>query len=337
MENTFDFFKEFEQKIEETGVTNVVVLGHMNPDGDSVGSVFGLSHYLRTAYPELDIYPYMPTVSEKGTLLILEEEAVFDRMSLPEEPYIVICCDTATKERVITGDVFDKALGSIGIDHHRSNEKYCDVNYVEFAESCAELIFWLLAERGGTPFTAGREGEAFEGPVSADYIYMGILHDTAVFTRANVSTLRAAANLLELGVSHRSIMRTWETQTLDELRKQNHLIGTAKTIADGKVAYLVKNNQEAIEEGISYDDIHHISNYLRNCSDVVAAFTMYEQEPGHWRCSLRSDGVLVDANEVFGRFGGGGHKGAAGLRIRIGDAMEIKKQLLTILEELVMK
>ncbi len=179
------------------------------------------------------------------------------------------------------------------------------------------------AEAGETP------------PCGSDYFYMGMLHDTAVFTRANVFALRAAEQLLALGVDHRNIMRTWETQTLQELIRQNLLIGSAETVADGRIAYVIRNYEQAQKEGITYDDIHHISNFLRNCADVVAAFTMYEQEPGYWRCSLRSDGEIVDANQVFGCFGGGGHKGAAGLRIRVGDAMEIKEKLLEMLIELV--
>ncbi len=328
----FDFYKEFEQMIRQTGVDSVVILGHMNPDGDAVGSVFGMAHALKSAYPDLAFYPYMPTITEKGALLFLEKENTFDRFTLPDQPYIVICCDTAIKKRIITPEIFDGAEASIGIDHHRSNENYCDVNYVKVTEACAELIFWMLMEKEDVNLL---EQSSPEAPRAADYLYLGILHDTAVFTRAQVSTLRGAATLLEMGVDHREMMRTWETKTMEDLRKQNAMIAEAKTIAGGKIAYLMKTHSQVVEENISYDEIHPISGYLRDCADVICAFTLYEQTPGYWRCSLRADGTIVDANQVLGHFGGGGHKGAAGMRFQMENGEKIKEELLEILEALV--
>ena len=94
-------------------------------------------------------------------------------------------------------------------------------------------------------------------------------------------------------------------------------------------------DREMIEKkGISYEDIHSVSECLRDCEDVKLGFTMYEEEPGRFRCSFRSDGKWINVNELLAPFGGGGHAGSAGVRKRTEDPGEFLNLILQRIEEM---
>ena len=80
-------------------------------------------------------------------------------------------------------------------------------------------------------------------------------------------------------------------------------------------------------EGISYEDIHPISGFLRDCEDIQLGFTMYEEEESRWRCSFRSDGKWINVNELLQAFGGGGHAAAAGVRKRTNDVEKFRQEI----------
>lgn len=302
----FDFNESFEKMMEENGLDTVVLLGHMNPDGDAAGSVLGLAHYISVVYPQYRAVPYLAQTLARGAKKQVAEDTVFTPFDYPEaERYGVIVCDTATKARMIGLELYEKAISSIVIDHHAANDGYGDVKYVKISEACAENIYYML------DWSLWSEDVH---PNAADYIYMGILQDTGGFARGTASTFLAANGLLELGVSHRYVMNTMFDNTFDDLRKQADILLMAERAIDGKAAYVYVDRETAEAKKIGYDDIHPVSAILRDCDDIELGFTMYEEAPNVWRCSFRSDGITIDVNKLAGLFGGGGHAGAAGLR-----------------------
>lgn len=81
----------------------------------------------------------------------------------------------------------------------------------------------------------------------------------------------------------------------------------AECLLDGKTACVCISYAESKAEGISYEDIHPISGFLRDCEDIELGFTIYEEEENRWRCSFRSYGKWINMNELLQAFGGGGH------------------------------
>ena len=77
------------------------------------------------------------------------------------------------------------------------------MNYTKISEACAENIYYIL-----DPAKLKNTIDCEANPTAADYIYMGILHDTGCFTRAKVSTMKAVTGLLEMGVDHSYVMQT---------------------------------------------------------------------------------------------------------------------------------
>ena len=99
----FDFNKQFEKMMREYDVTEVVLLGHMNPDGDAAGSVMGLAHYIKVNYPQYTAWPFLSDKLDKGPKKqVMEDDfCSFLSVRLASERYAVIVCDTATLKRLI--------------------------------------------------------------------------------------------------------------------------------------------------------------------------------------------------------------------------------------------
>lgn len=305
----FHFNTAFENMMTSHKLDTVVLLGHMNPDGDAAGSVMGLAHYIHAVYPQYRVLPYLDETLDKGPKKQVRVDSLFCPFEKPEaEHYAVIVCDTSTKARMIGIDLYEKAGTSMVIDHHAANEGYGEVNYTKISEACAENIYYILDWKRWQ--SAGEECH----PNAADYIYLGILHDTSCFTRAAETTFQAASGLLALGVDHNYVMLTMQNDTLEGLQRRGTLFGMAKRVMGGKTAYVIINQEQLKKYDIQFEEIHPISGFLRGCEEIELGFTMYEEEPDVWRCSFRSDGKWINVNELMKPFGGGGHAGAAGLR-----------------------
>ena len=102
--------------------------------------------------------------------------------------------------------------------------------------------------------------------------------------------MQAVTKLLKLGVDYSYVMQTMHNDTWGSLQKRSELLKRAERLLDGNVACVCINRAESEAKGISYEDIHPISRFLRDCEDIQLGFTMYEEEENRWRCSFRSDG-----------------------------------------------
>lgn len=323
-ENSFDFCAEFEDMMHSRRLESVIILAHRNPDGDAAGSALGLAHYIRDVYPQFQVYPYLSEALDKGPKRVARADKAFPQVfACPPWQglrYAAIVCDTATKERIVGAEIYQNAQATLVIDHHLMNEAYGDRNYTVPRESCAENIFsildwgkWKRAQGDSDPAGGlGQEGH----PNAVDYLYLGMLHDTNCFQRVGQggTTFYAASKLMELGVDHKALVKTMHVETFEDLKKRHAILGRAKRVFDGKVAYVFLTKEDCESNHFEYEDIHPISGFLRDCDDIELAFTMFEEEPDLWRCSFRSDGEWINTNELLNPFGGGGHKGASGLR-----------------------
>ena len=322
----FNFDTVFDETMQTHNLDTVVILGHLNPDGDAAGSVMSLAHYIHVNYPQYRVFPYLAKTLERGPKKMVVEDKIFVPFEMPDisgKQYCVIVCDNATLERMIGLEYYQNAAASIVIDHHASNEGYGDVNWTKVSEACAENVYHMLSSE---LLLNAAQKEAY--PNAADYIYLGILHDTGGLARANQGIFQAVADLMAMGVDHGRIMKTLHSDTLDILYKRADILHGAVRAMDGRVAYVIMGQKEIAEKDITYEDIHCISTILRDCDDIELGFTMYEEEENGWRCSFRSDGKWINVNELLKPFGGGGHISAAGLKYQTDNVEELKKQIL---------
>ena len=144
----FNFDTVFDETMQTHNLDTVVILGHLNPDGDAAGSVMSLAHYIHVNYPQYRVFPYLAKTLERGPKKMVVEDKIFVPFEMPDisgKQYCVIVCDNATLERMIGLEYYQNAAASIVVDHHASNEGYGDVNWTKVSEACAENVYHMLS------------------------------------------------------------------------------------------------------------------------------------------------------------------------------------------------
>jgi len=288
--------------LNEKGVRNAAIIGHVRPDGDCIGSCLGLFNYLEAVYPQVEISVYLDEPDRKFGYLkgfdqiqtVFAQEVSFD---------LCICLDCSDMERLGEGkEIFRLAKDSVCIDHHITNTGYAGENVVKpEASSTCEVLFGLMEEGRIT-----RE--------VAECLYTGIIHDTGVFKYSCTSakTMAVAGKLMETGIDFTNII---DKSFYRKTYLQNQILGRAlfESIAflDGKCIFSVVRLKDMKFYGVTSKDLDGIVEQLRVTEGVECAIFLYEIEAQVYKVSLRSTNDL-DVAKIAGYFGGGGHVKAAG-------------------------
>ena len=280
----------------------VGIAGHVNPDGDCVGSTTAMYLYLKENYPELSVDLYLENVRPDFMFLkgVEEYKAAYE----DEKEYdLFITIDTSTKDRIgVAEAAFDHAKKTICIDHHISNKGYAMENYiVADASSSCEVLYGLLEE------------DKISKSV-AEALYLGIVHDSGVFQYSctGPETMRVAAKLMEKGVPFTKIVEeTFYQKTYLQQQIMGRTLMESIRLMDGKCIAGVVTQKTMDFYGVTKLDLDGIVSQLRLTKGVEVAILVYEIGAQEFKVSLRSNGI-VDVNKVAAAFGGGGHVRAAG-------------------------
>lgn len=278
------------------------ILSHRRPDGDTVGSTAALCLGLRQL---------------GKTAHVLENNEVTPKfqwlhqgLTKPEvEPGdTLVSVDVASPGML--PEAFSHLLGSIElrIDHHGSTTSFTDLELVEpDSASCAEIVWELLKGMGVTP----------DCPL-AEAVYVGTSTDTGCFRYSNTTahSFETAAACAEAGAGIFELNQTlFETNTLGRLRIQGWMVEHIRLLREGTLAVCAIPRSVERELGVTEDDMDNISSFPRTLEGVKMAATLRETEDGA-KLSVRAVPGW-DAARVAARFGGGGHKGAAGATLKL--------------------
>lgn len=288
------------------GASRIAITGHVRPDGDCVGSCLALFQYLQKRMPQAQVQVYLERPAD-----IFSEIRGYDRIdSVCEDtdPYDVFFVLDSVPERMMepAKKIYDKALKTINIDHHISNEGAGDLSWVvPEASSTAELIYELI------------DKSAMDADM-AMAIYIGIIHDTGVFQYSNTSprTMEIGAKLIGYGFDFsRLILETFYQRTYVQSQVLGRVLLESIRFMDGSciVSCLDRKTMDFYDVGSK--DLEGIVNHLRNIKGIHCAIFMYQTDVLEYKVSLRSD-EQVDVSRVAAFFGGGGHKRAAGCTMR---------------------
>jgi phosphoesterase RecJ-like protein len=281
---------------------NIVISGHIRPDGDCVGACMAMYLYLKKALPDISIKVCLEYPSEIfGCIKDFDKIDVTYTVDGDIDLFIALDCERSRLGNA--ENMFDNARKRINIDHHVSNERGCgDVNYcVPGISSTAELVYELI------------EKEYMDEEI-AKAIYIGIIHDTGIFKYSNTSpkTLRIAAELIEYGFDFPTII---DETFYEKTYTQNQLLGRALLesimFMDGKCIVSAIDKKTLDFYNATSKDLDGIVNQLRIIKGVECAIFMYEIGNLEYKVSMRSCGY-VDVSKVATYFGGGGHVRAAG-------------------------
>ena len=289
-----------------------IVLGHVSPDADSLGSALGLATTLRAN--GIDAHVGLPGASVAARLQFMLELAagtpLVNELPASSQFDALVIVDTASEKRINIQPAPDLANGrpSFNIDHHITNTDFAQHNWVDpRAASTSEMVSRLIRAQGWTP-----------SPQTASLLYAGIHGDTAGFSLPNTTAecLHIAAELVRAGadVSHlgEQLCRSQGRQDFELLRR---VYDHTTVIDEGRIAYSYLTHQDIVEAGCKADDIDDQVSIPRALRGVQLALLFSEGEPGVVRINLRGEG-RVTVVELAQKFGGGGHSQSAGVRMR---------------------
>lgn len=279
----------------------ILLMTHEQPDGDAIGSVMTFYHVLNNMNKTVDILiPEVPPVF--GFLASINK--VVDRSNKDYDLAIIVDC--ATKERIgQTNNEFNRCKMSIVIDHHISNTKYGNVNYVETnVSSCCQVLYYLLKSEN---FNFTKE--------IAEALITGMLTDTNGFGNDNVdrNTFMMTAELLDTGINfHNIYYNVLAKKNKAQVLLTKLTFDRLEILYDGKIAfsYITKNDFDNV--GANVGDHEGLVDIGRNIEGVEVS--IFVRENDGFRISFRSNGN-VNVNKIATKFGGGGHTMAAGAKI----------------------
>lgn len=298
---------------------NILVVSHLRPDGDALGSTLAFALWLLslgktvTAWNEHGVthkYRYLP----RRELIGLPD-------SLPRAFDVVVALDNSVKKRLGTALDSVASVGTlINIDHHVSNELYGDLNYIDpSAPATGQIVYEFFRER---KVSLCRD--------IATNLFVAISTDTGSFQYAgtNSRTFDAASALVATGVDVAALSQEmYDTQPRRRLDLLRHALNQARFSCDGHIASFSLSLAAVEELELLPEDNEGVIDHLRSVEGVVAAVFFEELPEGSVRVSARSKDPRVDVCEICALFGGGGHPRAAGARIR-GTIEEVEEKFL---------
>ena len=298
-----------------------VLIGHIRPDGDCIGSCLGLKKYLEDSFPQLAADVYLEPFSHKFLFLCGAAQVRHD-FDAQEVYDLAVCLDCSDRERMGgAAAFFDAAAHTVCIDHHVTNRGFGELCLVDGqASSTCEFLYGLL-----DPERIGRD--------CAECLYTGIVHDTGVFKHTNTTrkTMETAGALIEKGAMPEHVINdTFYTKTFVQNKMLGLALDKAELFADGRVIAAVLTGQDLAACGAAPADLDGIIDQLHVTEGVTVSVLLYELKPGCFKASLRAHGS-ADVAAVASSFGGGGHVKAAGFEAAL-PAHEILGRILQELE-----
>ena len=282
---------------------NFCILSHRRPDGDTIGSSAAQCLGLRSLGKKAHVL-YNCEVSDRFAWLHagLTKET-------EEEGDTIVSVDVASPGMLPKS--FQHLLEKIDlrIDHHASATSFTDCELVDGGSaSCAELVWDVLAEAG-----------VIMDEKISEAVYVGVSTDTGCFRYSNTTahTFATAARCAEAGARVYELnQELFETNTLGRLKMQAWIVDNMKLLRGGEMAIVAIPKQKELEIGVTEDDMDNISSFPRTVAGVCMAATLRETADDGTKISVRAV-PGYDATKVTVRFGGGGHKGAAGASLKM--------------------
>ncbi|MCA9665390.1 MAG: 30S ribosome-binding factor RbfA [Myxococcales bacterium] len=304
----------------------VLIASHRNPDGDAIGSTLGIYQALRGLGKT--VTPYNPDpVPEAFRFLPGAHDVVQDIGETPFDLTLVLDC---SDDRIFADGAppIDRALlGTVVVvDHHKTLGDIGDYVYCDASAAAVGLLMHRLLRELKVELTYD----------IAEPLYTSLMSDTGSFRYQNTNpeAMRVGADLLEHGVDPwRIASNLYESRPPSQLKLLARVLGTLSVSDDGKAAALTVTEEMLDETGCTDDMVDGFVNFARGVSGVEVAMLL-RPRGGAVRLSMRSRGN-IDVSAVAERFGGGGHKNAAGATVPDTSVERLRSQLFAAVTALI--
>lgn len=305
-----------------SGAGRVLLVGHTNPDGDSIGSLTGTKAFLRSAFPKIVTTAVVPTdypdflkfVDARGEILNFLSVPSRVRMEVKKAD-VIVCLDFNALSRIDSlGGLIEKSKAKkILIDHHPQPDTNFDltISSAKVSSTC-ELTYWLLKKVGA------KIGKKMNEECR-NSLYVGLMTDTNNYSNSVFpSTFKMAAELMDAGVDKEVIQyRVLSCFSEDRMRLMGFmLLNKMKIFPKYKAACMILDKKTKDKFNFKDGDAEGFVNLPLNIAGVEISALFTESER-FIRVSLRSKGDF--SVNMLGRkyYNGGGHERAAGGRLYI--------------------
>lgn len=278
----------------------ICIAGHEKPDGDAIGSCMAMAYAIKKLGKNpivlLDKY------NEKYDVFPGKEFLRYDFDNINSDVFICLDCGDVKRITKGTDKLFNKSKIKINIDHHISNDSYADYNFVALdVSSTSEAVYEILEDI-----------IQIDKPI-AECIYGGIIYDSGGLRLKTTSTrtMEIASKMMSYGIDYSNIYSTLIFKnTYGEIESLKRVLSNMKFYANNKIVISTFTIKELTELGLKQDDLDKTVSFLASIYNVEVAIFIYEREPNFFKVSLRSS--EQDISKIALKFGGGGHKNAAG-------------------------
>jgi phosphoesterase RecJ-like protein len=282
---------------------NFAITTHIKPDGDGVGSSLGLCWLLRSLGKRAEVIVHGEVPPAYRSLPGADEIRDIKRLDHPYDAVFIIECSDLERPGIegLESEV------TVNIDHHATSAHFGTINWIDStASAVGEMIYNLCKAIGGR---ITKE--------IAECVYMALVTDTGSFHFSNTSdrTLKVASELVKAGAKPSEISEAiYNNYPWSRIELMRQVLGTVKRDSTGRVASMRQTLAMKEVAGAVDGDNNGFVNVPLAAKDVSAAVYMREVGENRYRVSLRSKNG-IDVAKVAERYGGGGHKNAAGLSI----------------------
>ncbi|WAM09040.1 DHH family phosphoesterase [Mycoplasmopsis cynos] len=300
---------------------NIIIFHHIRPDGDCLGSQFGLAELIKTNFPDKTVY----TVGNNQGSFEFMNYVFDDPNTINYENSLGIVVDASSGDRIQNSEILyqNKTTAKLRIDHHPNDAdimydyNYIDDKFVAAAEMVAQIAYdakWKVTLK------------------ASSHIYLGINTDSGRFLYPDTSkrTYELVAFLMENGFNPQDILRELNKRTLKDIQISGKILSGFKK--DQRVLYYIIDQKFLDEFQIDSFNAAMYVNELANIDDNSRWALFIQLEDGKIRGRLRSNGPLV--NQVANMFNGGGRDNAAGCTLNSFDEVP---NVLKALNQAIMK
>jgi len=307
--------KEIKQLLETP--KRIIIVPHKNPDGDAIGSILGLFHYLKSKGHDVVViapndYPDFLKWIPGEDIIIRHESDTVKANSFIDNAELIFTLDFNSLNR--TGSMEPNLVAAKGIkimiDHHQQPEDYAKYVYSDISMcSTSEMIYHFIEMLDDV--------KAINKDIATS-LYVGIMTDTGSFSfnSTTSTTHRVVADLIDKGANNAQIhSNVYDTNTFSRTQLLGCALNNLKVIPEYKTAYISLTQDELNTFNFKKGDTEGVVNYGLSIENVVfAAIFIEHKKEGVVKISLRSKGDFDVNDFARNHFNGGGHLNAAGGR-----------------------
>jgi len=297
------FASRFAVLLSELRGKQVVVIGHMRPDADCIGSQVALCRLLRSQ--DIDAACINADKVPRRIKFLVGDTPFFLRDEVPPKGKVAIFTDCADHGRAgeKMREMYPAPLGCF--DHHISNGGFARFDFVDTASAATAEILTGVFLDADLPIDR----------LTAQALYTGIMTDTGQFRFPSTSerVFRLSAELVSRGADPALAgAELYERESFGKLKLIQHFLGSLKLECRGRVCIGMLPQGVFDTTGATGEDTEGLVDYARSIEGVEIG-VLIEERPGAIKCSLRGMHSVYRVDTLAAQFGGGGHANAAGL------------------------